>query len=331
MNKSMYQIETLQKIINDEIARRAEILSARNPAELYAPVNYSLGMGGKRLRPVLLLMSFNLFSEEIENALPAALAVEVFHNFTLLHDDIMDKAEMRRNKPTVHEKFSENSAILSGDAMAFLSYQYLMECRSKQLFDVAGLFTDTALAVCEGQQYDMDFENRLNVTEDEYLEMIRLKTAVLLGCSLKAGALLAHAGDEMASQLYDFGINLGLAFQLQDDLLDTFGNQQSFGKKIGGDILANKKTYLLVKALEKAAESHKTELRRWLNVTDFNAEEKISSVTEIYRQLGIKELTEEKIDACFSQAANILHDLPVNDLRKEQLSNLSKNMLGRRF
>lgn len=327
----MFPIEELQKKINGEIARRSAGLNARHPAELYAPIDYSLGVGGKRLRPVLLLMAFNLFSDEIEKALPAALAVEVFHNFTLLHDDIMDKAEVRRNKPTVHVKFSENNAILSGDAMAFLSYQYLLECRSGRVFDVADLFTKTAIEVCEGQQYDMDFENRLDVSEAEYLEMIRLKTAVLIGCSLQAGALLANAADETAQQLYGFGINLGMAFQLQDDWLDTFGEQQKFGKKIGGDIVANKKTYLLITALEKASEKSKSTLKNWLNAVGFNAEEKINSVTEIYNLLGIKEITEIKIKHYFNRAAEILNQLPVNDLKKKYLIELSRNMLGRKF
>lgn len=325
----MYSVEELQTRINGEIARRSANLKVRQPAELYAPVEYSLGVGGKRLRPVLLLMAFNLFSEEIEKALPAALAVEVFHNFTLLHDDIMDKAEVRRNKPTVHIKFSENNAILSGDAMAFLSYQYLLECKCERLFDVMNLFTQTALEVCEGQQFDMDFENRLDVTEAEYLEMIRLKTAVLLGCSLQAGALLANTASETAQQLYAFGINLGMAFQLQDDWLDTFGDQQKFGKKIGGDIVANKKTYLLIAALEKASEASKSTLNKWLVSSNFDADEKISSVTGIYKQLGIKEMTEAKIESYFSQAAEILKQLPVNDLRKKNLIELSNNMLGR--
>jgi geranylgeranyl diphosphate synthase type II len=327
----MFQIEELQKKINQEIARRSAGLNARQPAELYAPIDYSLGVGGKRLRPVLLLLAFNLFSDEIEKALPAALAVEVFHNFTLLHDDIMDKAEVRRNKPTVHLKFSENNAILSGDAMAFLSYQYLFECRSENMFDVADLFTKTALEVCEGQQYDMDFETRKDVTEAEYLEMIRLKTAVLLGCSLQAGALLANAADETAQQLYDFGINLGMAFQLQDDWLDTFGDQKKFGKKIGGDIAANKKTYLLITALEKATEAHKIILNKWLNAEDFIVEAKINSVTEIYNQLGIKNITETKIEHYFARASEILDQLPVNELKKKQLIDLSRNMLGRKY
>lgn len=327
----MYPIETLQQKINHEISRRSAFLNARQPAELYAPIDYSLGVGGKRLRPVLLLMAYNLFSDEIEKALPAALAVEVFHNFTLLHDDIMDKAEVRRNQPTVHLKFSENNAILSGDAMAFLSYQYLFECHSDRMFEVAELFTKTALEVCEGQQYDMDFENRLDVTEPEYLEMIRLKTAVLLGCSLQAGALLANAADETAQQLYDFGINLGMAFQLQDDWLDTFGDQQKFGKKIGGDIVANKKTYLLIKALEKATGQNKTTLNQWLHATDFDAEAKINTVTEVYNSLGINEITETKIELYFTRASEILNQIPVNDLKKKNLIELSRNMLGRKF
>lgn len=325
----MYSIEELQTKINREIARRSAGLNARQPAELYAPVDYSLGVGGKRLRPVLLLMAFNLFSEEIENAMPAALAVEVFHNFTLLHDDIMDKAEMRRNKPTVHIKFSENNAILSGDAMAFLSYQYLLESKSERMFDVMNLFTKTALEVCEGQQFDMDFEKRMDVSEAEYLEMIRLKTAVLLGCSLEAGALLANASDETAQQLYDFGINLGMAFQLQDDWLDTFGDHQKFGKKIGGDIVANKKTYMLISALEKASETDKKILYKWLNANSFNAEEKISSVTNVYKQSGVKEITEAKIEFYFSQASAIFNQVPVNDFSKKYLIELSNNMLGR--
>ena len=218
----MYSVEELQQIINREIELRSKELIEKPPFELYIPVKYALEMGGKRLRPVLLLLSYNLFSDEILNALPAALAIEVFHNFTLLHDDIMDKADVRRNQSTVHKNFGENNAILSGDAMAFLSYRFLMETKSERLVDVANLFTLTAIEVCEGQQYDMDFESLMKVTEAEYLEMIRLKTAVLLACSLKTGALLANVNENVASLLYSFGINLGLAFQLQDDLLDTF-------------------------------------------------------------------------------------------------------------
>jgi geranylgeranyl diphosphate synthase, type II len=325
----MYSVHDLQEKINVEIQLRLASLKERKPVELYQPVEYALNIGGKRLRPVMLLLSYNLFSNEIENALPAAFAIEAFHNFTLLHDDIMDKAEVRRNKATVHRRFSENGAILSGDAMAFLSYQYLLECKSERLNDVIGLFTKTAIEVCEGQQYDMDFENRLDVTEEEYLEMIRLKTAVLLGCSLKAGALLANQTNELAEQIYQYGLNLGWAFQLQDDLLDTFGNQETFGKKIGGDILANKKTYLLIKALELSNGDQLSELKKWINTEPVKDEEKIASVTSIYNQVGIRQLTEEKINFYFEQSTKILQNINLTEIQKQQLKLLSKKILKR--
>lgn len=325
----MYTVAELQKIINSEIEKRSLDLQRLNPANLYCPVDYSLEMGGKRLRPVLLLLSYNMFSESVQNAIPAALAIEVFHNFTLLHDDIMDKAEVRRNRPTVHKKFSENSAILSGDVMAFLSYQYLLECKSDNLHEVLGLFTKTAIEVCEGQQFDMEFENRLNVNESEYLEMIRLKTAVLLACGLKAGALLANAGSKVANQLYEYGINLGIAFQLQDDLLDSFGTQESFGKKIGGDILSNKKTFLSIKALEKASGNTKSELISWLNKTGSTPSEKIAAVIDIFNQLNIKELTEQKIESYFQKCNQVFQQISIGKMQKQQLHEISKNMLNR--
>lgn len=319
-------MDELQRLINEEIGRRTTRLAFRTPVELYAPVNYSLAMGGKRFRPVLLLTAYNLFREDVKKVLPAALALEVFHNFTLLHDDIMDHADVRRNKPTVHKKFSENHAILSGDAMAFLSFQYLMECESENLPGVLSLFTETALEVCEGQQYDMDFEKRTDVQEEEYLEMIRLKTAVLLGCSLKAGGLLAGIQDETAQQLYELGINLGLAFQLQDDWLDTFGDPEHFGKNIGGDILANKKTYLLIRAIQLAEGKTKTTLNHWLTATGFNPNEKIKGVTEIYNQLDIGYKTAEKVAHYFKKAEALFEHLPVDALRKEPLSGLISSM-----
>ena len=326
---NMHSIKKLQEIIENEISVRSEQLKRRIPGNLYLPVNYSLGMGGKRLRPVFLLLGYNLFHDDVSAVLPAAVAIEVFHNFTLLHDDIMDKADVRRNKPTAHKKFSENGAILSGDVMAFLSYKLLLECKSEKLQETIDLFTKTAIEVCEGQQLDMDFENRLDVSEEEYLEMIRLKTAVLLACSLKGGALLGNASDKIADYLYLFGLNLGLAFQLQDDLLDTFGNQGSFGKKIGGDILANKKTFLLIKALEKATGKTKSVLIDWLQKTEFPNEEKIAAVTQIYNQLKIKEITEEKIDFYFQQTVGILQRIPVEEKRKDALLSLSDIMLNR--
>lgn len=325
----MYSITELQNIVNTELNVRIESLNKQSPENLYVPVDYSLEMGGKRLRPVLVLLAYNLFSDLVIKALPAAIAIEVFHNFTLLHDDIMDKADVRRNMPTVHQKFGENSAILSGDVMAFLSYKYLSECKSNQLHEVFDLFTKTAIEVCEGQQFDMEFETRMDVIESEYLEMIRLKTAVLLACSLKIGALLADAKAEVAQQLYNFGINLGLAFQLQDDLLDSFGSQASFGKKIGGDILANKKTFLSIHALQKAKGETKRELFNWFNLTDFNADEKVAAVLDIYNQLNIKGLTERKVESYFEKCSKILEEIPVDDRKKIQLVEISNKMLNR--
>jgi geranylgeranyl diphosphate synthase type II len=327
----LHSITQLQEIINAELQKRSDDLRKMTPPNLYNPVDYSLEMGGKRLRPVLLLLSYNIFSDAVTEAIPAAVAIEVFHNFTLLHDDIMDKAEVRRNRPTVHIKFSENNAILSGDVMAFLSYKYLLECKSKRLSEVLELFTKTAIEVCEGQQFDMEFENRLNVSNVEYLEMIRLKTAVLLACGLKAGALLANADNIVANQLYEFGLNLGLAFQLQDDLLDSFGNQQSFGKKIGGDILANKKTFLSINALQNAGAELKSELLYWMNIAEYNQDEKIKAVLTIYNQLNIKQLTEQKIESYFQKCRKVFQQISVEDERKKQLIEISNSMLNRVF
>ncbi len=326
----MYTVEELQKLVEKEVELRSAKMLQQTPVELYEPIHYSLGMGGKRLRPVLLLLAYNLFKQDVENALPAALAIEVFHNFTLLHDDIMDKADVRRNRPTVHVQFNENAAILSGDAMAFQSYRYLLESKSSRLTDTIDLFTRTAIEVCEGQQFDMDFESRLDVTEAEYIEMIRLKTAVLLACSLKGGALLAEVSDELANQLYAFGENLGLAFQLQDDLLDTFGDQNTFGKKIGGDILANKKTFLLINALQNASPKKRQELLGWIAQKDFNPEAKIEGVTSIYLETGVKKIAEQKVDDYFEIALQILADLAIEDVVKQPLRELALKMLTRK-
>ncbi len=326
----MYSVEDLQKIVSEAVALRSKQLLDKTPVELYAPIHYSLEMGGKRLRPVLVLLAYNLFDKDVQKAVPAALGIEVFHNFTLLHDDIMDKADVRRNRPTVHIKFSENHAILSGDAMAFKAYKYFLESGSPRLPEAMKLFTDTAIEVCEGQQFDMDFEKRLDVKEEEYLNMIRLKTAVLLACSLKSGAILANSPGKAADQLYEFGINLGLAFQLQDDLLDTFGDQQTFGKKIGGDILSNKKTLLLINALEHANPEQRASLMEWIKKTDFNPEEKIGAVTEIYRQIGVKEMAEQKVDAYFNRAIAILDEMELEDVVKQPLRGFALNMLTRK-
>ena len=325
----MITIQELQNIINSEIEKESERLFSTNPQNLYAPIKYTLEMGGKRIRPVMVLLSYSLFKKNIENAIPAALAIELFHNFTLLHDDIMDAADIRRNKPTVHKKFSNNSAILSGDAMSFISFQYLLKSKSGKIQEVSELFANTAVEVCEGQQLDMDFENRLDVTEEEYIEMIRLKTAVLLACSLKIGAMLADVSGEVPNKLYDFGLNLGLAFQLQDDLLDTFGDEKIFGKKIGGDITSNKKTFLLIKALELANERQKSELLYWVKKNEFNPTEKINSVITIYNQLDIESLVRERIDIYFNKATSSLNDLQISSDQKEQLLQLSQSLLKR--
>lgn len=326
----MKTIEELHNLVNAEILKRSAEWREQNPTGLYLPLEYSLRVGGKRLRPVLLLVGFSMFSNEIQNAVPAAVAIEVFHNFTLLHDDIMDNAEMRRNLPTVQKRFGDNAAILSGDVMAFLSYQLLFECQSEKLLETLQLFTKTAIEVCEGQQMDMDFEKRTLVSEAEYLEMIRLKTAVLLACGLKAGGLLANAPSETANQLYDFGLNLGLAFQLQDDFLDTFGAQQSFGKKIGGDILSNKKTFLLTKALETTNASVKSELMTWMKKSEEAGSDKVQAVTALFNQLGIKEITQQKIDFYFTAAKAIYDRIQLPSDRKQALLAVSNNMLHRR-
>ena len=325
----IFSFKQLNKIIENEIAVQIDNLMKLSPEGLYEPIGYSLLMGGKRLRPMMLLIGFNLFSDKMEEALPAAMAVEIFHNFTLLHDDIMDKAELRRNMKTVHVRFNQNKAILSGDAMSFLSYHYLLHCKSLSISKILELFTKTAIEVCEGQQLDMDFETRDDVTESEYIRMIRLKTAVLLGCSLKMGALLAGADDRMAGQLYEYGLNLGLAFQLQDDFLDTYGEQNLFGKKIGGDIVSNKKTYLLIKALEVANAEQKNKLYFWLNKVSFNPEEKITSVKSLLNELRINDLTSNKIFEYFNYASSILEMLELTEKQKGRLKLLSNNMIQR--
>lgn len=327
----MHSLSYIQNLVNSEVKKEVGELRTVRPGNLYAPVVYVLEMGGKRLRPVLVLLSYNLFSDDIEKALPAALAIEVFHNFTLLHDDIMDNASVRRAKPTVHCKFGENAAILSGDVMSFISFRYLLKSETKYYREVLSLFAETAIEVCQGQQYDMDFETRLDVTEAEYLEMIRLKTAVLLACSLKSGALQAGADKTVASQLYEAGIKLGLAFQLQDDLLDSFGDEKTFGKKIGGDIISNKKTFLLIKALEIANAGQKEKLLYWLNKPNFDPNEKIEAVKAIYKEIGIKGLTSGKIESLFNKAETIFNMVKVETPKKSQLYELAQFLVKRDY
>ncbi len=326
----MYTIEQLQRMIEQSISDLSGKWSLQPPVNLYEPVSYAMAAGGKRLRPTLVLLAYQLFGKEVQKAVPTALAVEVFHNFTLLHDDIMDKAELRRNLPTVHKKYSENTAILSGDAMAFMAYELLLETDLPAKRETMPIFTRTALEVCEGQQLDMDFELRNDVTASEYIEMIRLKTAVLLGCALQMGALLGGATPAQASDLYQVGINMGLAFQLQDDLLDSFGNEETFGKKIGGDIVSNKKTYLLIESREQASGELRSQLDYWISTTHFDSAEKIESVKAIYQQLGVKEKVEAMIGSFTSEAIGLLEALPVEQPLKLPLTDLC-NQLARRI
>ncbi len=323
----MITFEEALKRVNKEI----EVMAYENkPAELYEPIRYILSLGGKKIRPVLVLLSYNLYKEDVELVLPAALGWEIFHNFTLLHDDLMDQADIRRNQATVHKKWDENTAILSGDAMLILAYQYIAQSPAEKLKPLLDLFSTTAAEICGGQEYDMLFESRLDVTEEEYMEMIRLKTAVMLGACLKTGAILAGANNEDAYRLYQFGINTGLAFQLKDDLLDVFGDSSVFGKKTGGDILCNKKTFLLIHALKNAQGETRKELLHWLNVSDpMQNEAKIKAVTRIFETLGIRKLTEEKMQHHFNQAVASLNSLSVIPEKTRILFTLAEQLMQR--
>ena len=308
----------------------ADLKFSRSPEGLYAPVTYVLSLGGKRIRPVLMLLAYNLYKEDVESILSQAVGIEMYHNYTLLHDDLMDKADRRRGKPTVHKVWDENTAILSGDAMLVLAYRYMAEgCPSHLLRPVMDLFGQTALEICEGQQFDMEFETCNDVSEAEYLEMIRLKTSVLLAASLKVGALLGGASQEDAGHLYDFGINLGLAFQLKDDWLDVYGDPKVFGKNIGGDILCNKKTYLLIQALEQASDAQRKELERWLATDSFDPAEKIAAVTRLYDAIGVGALCEDKIQAYTRLAEENLRKVGVDATRKLELEKLLETLVSR--
>lgn len=301
----------------------------RPPVGLYDPVEYTLALGGKRIRPVLMLMAYNIYKEDVDAILPTATAIETYHNYTLLHDDLMDKADLRRGNLTVHKKWDENTAILSGDTMLVLAYKMMTQCAAPYLKAVMDIFNETALEIGEGQQYDMEFETRNDVTEVEYLEMIRLKTSVLLAASMKIGAVQAGASDEDVDNLYNFGLQLGLAFQLQDDYLDVYGDPAVFGKKIGGDILCNKKTYMLINALQHANAEQQAELERWIAVTDYNPQEKVKAVTALYDAIGIKELCHKKIESYFHAAEECLANIKVDEARKVELRNFALSLMGR--
>lgn len=303
---------------------------SREPKGLYEPIRYVLSLGGKRIRPVLMLMAYNLYKEEVDSVLPVAVGLETYHNYTLLHDDLMDKADMRRNKPTVHKVWNENTAILSGDTMLVLAYQQMCRIDNPVLLKkVLDIFTEMALEIGEGQQYDMEFETRDDVTEEEYIEMIRLKTSVLLASALKIGALLGGASDKEACLLYNYGVQVGLAFQLQDDYLDVYGDPAVFGKKIGGDILCNKKTYMLINALLLADDGQRVELKRWIDAREYEPQEKIQAVTALYDQIGIRELCDKKITAYFEKAGECLNALEVDDCRKQMLREFIGSLIHR--
>ena len=301
----------------------------RKPESLYEPVKYVLSLGGKRIRPVLMLLGYNLWREQPEDILMPACGIETYHNYTLLHDDLMDNADMRRGHETVHRRWDANKAILSGDSMLVLAYQRMQQVPADKLPAVLDLFTETALEIGEGQEYDMAFETRNDVTEDEYIEMIRLKTSVLLACALKIGALLADAPQEDADRLYRLGEQVGLAFQLQDDLLDVYGDPKVFGKAIGGDITSNKKTYMLINAVNRADSRQRAELERWIGAKEFDRQEKVSAVTRLYDEIGIRQLCEQKINYYFEQARQTLSELNVPEERKQPLSNYMDALLHR--
>ena len=320
---------SLDSILNKIETEISDIQYPGQPESLYSPIKYVLSLGGKRIRPILTLIACNIYSEEIDQAVKSAIGIEVFHNFTLLHDDLMDEADKRRNKPTVHKVWNPNTAILSGDAMMIAAYQLMTETPKEHLKEVLDLFTSTALDICGGQQYDMLFEKRLDVAEEEYIEMIKMKTAVLLACSLKTGAILGGASPKDADLLYDYGVNIGLAFQLQDDLLDVFGNTEVFGKNIGGDILCNKKTFLLINAIKCSDDSQRKELISWIEREDFEPKEKIAFFTSLYSDLQIKELTENKIKTYHNKAEECLNNLSVSPERLQILREFSDSLMVR--
>ena len=301
----------------------------REPKSLYDPIKYVLSLGGKRIRPVLMLLGYNLWKDDPERILMPAVAVETYHNYTLLHDDLMDNADKRRGHDTVHKKWDANTAILSGDAMLVVAYQRLASVDQTKLKPVLDLFTETALEIDEGQQFDIDFENRSDVKEEEYIEMIRLKTSVLLACALKIGAILANAPVTDAEALYKFGEQIGLAFQLQDDLLDVYGDTKVFGKEIGGDIMCNKKTFMLINAFNRANDAQLKELQKWCSGEKFDRKEKVAAVTHLYDEIGIRQLCEAKIEYYFEESKKWLDKVSVPEERKAHLRAYINQMMKR--
>jgi geranylgeranyl diphosphate synthase, type II len=322
----MRKLTDLQVIISKEVN---QLTFPLYPAELYEPIKYILELGGKRMRPALLLMACDLFGGDIRKAIPPALAIEVFHNFTLMHDDIMDNAPLRRGKVTVHERWNSNVGILSGDVMLVEGYKLMMQVDDHLLRPILNIFNETAVGVCEGQQLDMEFETRNDVHIDEYITMIRLKTAVVLGGALKIGAMIGGAATRDADLLKIFGEQLGIAFQLQDDILDVYGNPEKFGKQVGGDILSNKKTFLLLKALELADQRHTIEINRLLFTPANNPKEKVSAVTAIYDQLQVRQYAEDAMQAYADKAFEALDAIHLPDDQKQYLRDFAGGLMVR--
>ena len=322
----MYTSEELLKKVNEALDN---LVYDRQPASLYDPIRYVLSIGGKRVRPMLTLLSYNLYKDDPLSIMSQAIGLETYHNFTLLHDDLMDHADMRRGHETVHKKWDANRAILSGDTMLLQAFERVEECDPTKLPDVFKVFIQTTLEIGEGQQLDVEFETRNDVTEDEYIEMIRLKTSVLLACACKVGAIMAGASAEDTDNLYKFGEKLGLAFQLQDDLLDVYGNPAVFGKNIGGDITSNKKTYMLINAFNRATPAQREELTKWVEAKEFDRNEKVAAVTKLYNEIGIRKLCEQKMEQYYQESLVYLAKVNVSDERKAELKAYAADMMKR--
>ena len=323
----MHSIYQYQQFISDYLISQYE---TKEPKNLYEPIRYILELGGKRMRPVLTLMSAEIFDSNYQKALPAALAVEVFHNFSLIHDDIMDDAPLRRGNVTVHEKWNTNTAILSGDAMLILAYQYFEKYYTDVFRDLAKLFSKTALEVCEGQQWDVDFETRNDVSISDYLKMIEYKTAVLVGAAMKMGAIVAETTTENSELIYNFGLNLGLAFQLQDDYLDAFGDPETFGKQVGGDIIENKKTYLYLKAMEFSDAHQKEQLQHLFSIQPNDNLDKIETIKDIFTKTGAAKATQDCIQEYTLKAFATLQKISIDNEKKEKLQSFGENLMGRK-
>ena len=322
----MYTSDELLKKVNEALEA---LTYDRQPMSLYEPIRYVLSLGGKRVRPVLMMLAYNLFREDPERIMTQAIGLETYHNFTLLHDDLMDHADMRRGHETVHKRWNPNQAILSGDTMLLQAFERIEACEVDKVKEVFATFLQTTYEIGEGQQLDVEFETRNDVTEDEYIEMIRLKTSVLLACAVKIGAILAGASVEDQNNLYKFGEQIGLAFQLQDDLLDVYGDPKVFGKNIGGDITSNKKTYMLINAVNRADEAQRQELMGWINAETFDRDEKVKAVTALYDQIGIRQLCEQKMEACYAEAQRYLAQVSVAEDRKAELKAYAAAMMKR--